>query len=326
MKFIFTADLHIKLNAKNIPKDWQKNRFRMFFEKLNKLAQDEQPGFIVIGGDIFDKMPTIEELGFYFELIKTLVVPTLIYDGNHEATKKGETFLSLLKELTTAVNDKVKIIDDWYEGEKFPINILPYCKLKEYEKKWKAGKWIWKDRAVVCTHVRGNIPPYVKEEVDLNMFSNLKTVFAGDLHNHENTQQNIVYPGAPMSVSFHRNKVKGGVLIADTDGKWNWVEMKLPQLLRKTVDSTEEMVKDPFDHVIYELVGNSVDLANLDTNNELLDKKVVTRHSETTLDLKNLDIKKELVLYLTRVVGLGEDQLQDILRTFDDYIPNPEVF
>ena len=58
------------------------------------------------------------------------------------------------------------------------------------------------------THVRGEIPPHVVPEVDLERFDKFKTVFAGDLHAHENTQRNIVYPGSPMTTSFHRNEVQ----------------------------------------------------------------------------------------------------------------------
>ena len=56
------------------------------------------------------------------------------------------------------------------------------------------------------THVRGEIPPHVKPEVDLDMFEDFPVVFAGDLHAHSNTQRNIVYPGSPMTTSFHRSK------------------------------------------------------------------------------------------------------------------------
>ena len=131
MKILFTADLHLKLNAKNIPKEWQKNRFNSLFNQLNLKAKDCD--LIIIGGDVFDKMPTLEELGFYFELIKKLEKRTIIYDGNHEATRKGHTFLSLLKDATKAVNSKVEIVDDYYETDDF--SILPYCKLKQYVKK-----------------------------------------------------------------------------------------------------------------------------------------------------------------------------------------------
>ena len=41
----------------------------------------------VIGGDLFDRLPTMEELELYFTFIRKVSIPTLIYDGNHEAQK-----------------------------------------------------------------------------------------------------------------------------------------------------------------------------------------------------------------------------------------------
>ena len=95
---------------------------------------------------------------------------------------------------------------------------------------------------MLFTHVRGEIPPHVVPEVDLDRFDKFKTVFAGDLHAHENTQRNIVYPGSPMTTSFHRNKVKTGALLIDDDWTWEWVELVLPQLIRKTVSDPNEMI------------------------------------------------------------------------------------
>ena len=47
----------------------------------------------IIGGDLFDRIPTIPELEIYFSFIRNVKIPTIIYDGNHEATKKNKTSL-----------------------------------------------------------------------------------------------------------------------------------------------------------------------------------------------------------------------------------------
>ena len=40
-----------------------------------------------------------------------------------------------------------------------------------------------------------------------------------------------MYPGSPMTTSFHRNKVSTGVLVILMDeDDWYWEELKLPQL------------------------------------------------------------------------------------------------
>jgi len=317
MKILFTADLHLKLNAKNIPKDWQSKRFAMLFDKINIAAKDCD--LIILGGDIFDKVPTLPELGFYFHLISKLTTRTIIYDGNHEATRKGQTFLSLLKEPTQAMNPLVTIVDDYYSEEE-GFGIIPYCKLKEFAK--NNDPHAAAGTNILFTHVRGNIPPYVKEEVPLEVFKPWKLVLAGDLHNHEDSQLNIVYPGAPMGVTFHRSKIKTGMITIDTDTlEWAWKEIRLPQLIRKTVNSTDEMKESKFDHIIYEIEGNVSDLADIDVNNPLLDKKIVNKSKESQLNLSsNLTVSEEIVMYLKTVQCLSDKQVEEVMEVWNDNI------
>jgi hypothetical protein len=162
-------------------------------------------------------------------------------------------------------------------------------------------------------------------EVDLERFDKFKTVFAGDLHAHENTQRNIVYPGSPMTTSFHRNIVKTGYLTIDDNFDWTWHKFELPQLIRKTVDSPDEMVQTDFHHTIYELEGDVQDLAKV-KNSELLDKKVVRRTVEATLNLHaEMTMSDELGIYLKEILSLDDDKIRNIMGVFNDYSAKTEV-
>ena len=201
---LFTADWHIKLGQKNVPIDWARNRYRLFFEQIHSLEQ--QCNMHIIGGDIFDRLPNMEELELYFSFIREVKIPTIIYDGNHEATKKNRTFFEQLKQVSRDINPLIKVQTTSYVDEDMGFSILPYAELhrKESIEKFDVNYPIF-------THVRGEIPPHVKPEVDLDRFEDFPIVFAGDLHAHSNTQKNIVYPGSPMTTSFHRNKVVIGL-------------------------------------------------------------------------------------------------------------------
>jgi len=173
--------------------------------------------------------------------------------------------------------------------------------------------------------VRGEIPPHVVPEVDLSRFDKFKTVFAGDLHAHSNTQRNIVYPGSPMTTSFHRNLVTTGYILIDEDWSWTWHEFDLPQLLRQTVTNPDEMVQTEFHHTIYEIEGDVSDLSNI-KNNELLDKKVIKRKTEATLILdKEMTIEEELNEYLSYILELDENKTKNILGVFSDYAKEAAV-
>lgn len=315
MKILFSADWHIKLNQKNVPYDWQYNRFRLFFDKVTAIDCNIH----IVGGDLFDKAPTLDELALFFEFVKLTKAPTYIYDGNHEATKKGKTFLHKLKSVCGAINSNVHIVEgstgilDPSTGK--TIDIIPYTDIHTFNPEDYTSD-------VLCTHVRGEIPPHVKPEIDLAKLSRWKTVLAGDLHSHSNSQKNILYPGSPMSVSFHRSEVRTGVLLFDTENhSYDWIDLGLPQLYRKTVNSESEIVKDQYHHTIYEVTGSALELLNVDTTNPLLDKKIATVSRDSVIDFQDLTtIEDELMIYLQDVLDLGTKEVSSLLEAYEHYI------
>ena len=308
MKILFSADWHIKLGQKNVPREWQKDRFHMFFEKLHEL--EKSVDLNVIGGDVFDKVPSLEELELFFDYVKGCNVETIIYDGNHEATKKGHTFLTQLQKVVNGLNSKVSIITS--STSIHGLDFLPYTDLKTFKPEQFSNK-------ILFTHVRGEILPHVTPEINLDKLNHWDLVVAGDLHAHSNGQRNILYPGSPMTVSFHRNEVKTGVVILDSkDLEYDWIPLDLPQLIRKTVETEEEMVKTDFHHTIYEITGDLLALSGVDIDNELLDKKIVNKNTEAVLNLKDMTIEEELFEYLQNVQNLDAGSIENILGVFND--------
>ena len=321
---LFTADWHIKLGQKNVPTSWACSRYKLFFEQIEEAVVEHKVTTHIIGGDLFDRVPSMDELTLYFDFVKNTKVKTIIYDGNHEATKKNKTFFDNLARVTNELNPLVSVITEiYYEGD---WAILPYAELHRKN----SIESIEAD--YLFTHVRGEIPPHVTPEVDLTRFDKYKTVFAGDLHAHENTQRNIVYPGSPMSTSFHRNKIKAGFIVIDTDAHhfdedwcWTWHEFKLPQLYRKTVTDPNDMIATDFDHTIYEIEGDVTELANI-KNSELLDKKLLRKSTESTLALeKEMTVEDELSLYFKEVMKLDIGKIGKILGVFSDYSKEVEM-
>ena len=308
---LFTADWHIKLGQKNVPLPWACSRFELFFEEIRLI--EKTADIHIIGGDLFDRVPTMDELTLYFDFVGGVSIPTYIYDGNHEATKKNKTFFSNLKRATQDINPLVEIIDKTTEFDFGTI--LPYADLHK-----KGGIEMCNTDKPLYTHVRGEIPPHVTPEVDLDRFKEFPVVYAGDLHAHSNTQGNIVYPGSPMTTSFHREIVKTGYLLVE-GSDWTWHEFDLPQLLRKTITDEKDMIPTDYHHTIYEIEGDVADLATV-KNSELLDKKVVKRSSESTLNLKDMTIDEELIEYFTAILNLPEDKIQNIMGVFSDYSKN----
>jgi DNA repair exonuclease SbcCD nuclease subunit len=310
MKVLFTADIHIKLGQKNVPVEWAKNRYELFIKQLRDIQQECD--LLVLGGDIFDRMPTMDELEIYFDLISSISIPCIIYAGNHEALKKDTTFFTSLKRSTQRLNKDVTVIDDFYSLE--DMDFIPYNKLKDFE----ASPHI--NPGKICfTHVRGEIPPHVKPEMDLELFADYDVVLAGDLHSYENSQKNILYPGSPVTTSFHRHNVATGVIILDTDSlEHEWRKLQLPQLIRKTIKAGEQMPGTDYDHTIYEVEGDMSELGAIE-DNTLIDKKIVRRETDTALILDpSMTLAAELKEYLLYILQLPDNTVESIVQVLNN--------
>lgn len=316
MKLLFTADIHIKLGQKSVPIDWATNRYYDFFTKLHIL--ERKADLLVLGGDIFDRIPLVEEIELYYDLIAGITIPCKIIPGNHEALKRGTTFLTNLKRSTTRINPLVEIIDDFQTID--GIDYIPYNKLKEYH----PGDIDFHSRILV-THVRGEIPPHVKPEVPLSLFDRWDIVLAGDLHSYSNSQRNILYPGSPMTTSFHRAEVETGVILLDTETlSHEWVKLDLPQLLRKTIKVGEPAPTHDFHHIVYEVEGDLSELNGVETDGNI-DRKIVRRTSDTSLILEpDLSIPDEVAEYLKYVLALNDKDIEQILSVLNDNIHKAE--
>ncbi len=312
MKVLFSADWHLKLGQKNVPVDWAKNRYDILFNQLHELEKTVE--LHVIGGDLFDAVPKMEELELYFKYIANVQCKVIIFAGNHEAVKKGTTFFTQLKEVSERINSKVTILDSYYSLEN--MDFIPYNKLKDFEKN---GHEFSGD--ILFTHVRGEIPPHVKAEVDLSIFSAWRKVYAGDLHSHSNSQLNIVYPGSPVSTSFHRNSIETGVIVLDTDLlDFCWVKLEVPQLIRKTIKAGDGMIPGTYDHIIYEITGDMSQLGCVE-HSDLIDKKIVKKNTDCALILDpEATVEEELVEYLRYIVQLPDSTIDEIMLEYSNGI------
>jgi DNA repair exonuclease SbcCD nuclease subunit len=313
MKILFTADVHIKLGQKNVPIEWAKNRFRLFVEQFQQMQ--EQADLVIIGGDVFDRLPTMDEVELYFDFVASFTKPTIIYPGNHEMLKKDTTFLTNLKKSTHRLNPLVTLVDDYYENIGFNLDIIPYNKLKDFEKHGHefSGK-------ILCTHVRGEIPPHVKPEVDLELFKRWDVVLAGDLHSYENSQLNILYPGSPYTTSFHRQQVDTGAIILDADTLTHvWLKFSLPQLIRKTVGVADPKPATDYDHTIYQVEGDMHELGELE-DSDLIDRKVIKRDTDSALMLDpEMSLTEEVKEYLTYILELPDQTVEAVLKEMQNY-------
>ena len=107
MKILLSADWHILLHKKKVPADWQANRFRMFFDEIHEL--EKECDIHIIAGDVFDRAPKLDEVTLFQRFANSASIRTIIIPGNHEATKKGKSFLDHFSEKNAITNPNIEI-------------------------------------------------------------------------------------------------------------------------------------------------------------------------------------------------------------------------
>ena len=249
---------------------------------------------------MFDKKPEPDEICLFLRYINSASIPTFVIPGNHEATKKGYTFLSHFHEDNAIKNSNVEIITQNIHkdvlGQGFQF--FPYGEMQTDN----LPKSVPDD--ILVTHIRGEVPPHITPEYDFEKLLPWKLILLGDLHfNHRYLDYPAYYPGSPLNVSFDRDeKRQYGVDIINfnsiNDYSVDFIDLKLPKLLRRTIKVDESMQKDDYHHIIYEITGSIDELSKI-SNHDQLDKKIAFKPEESSkLELKDLSLIEELKAYL----------------------------
>lgn len=313
MKLLFSADWHILRSKKKVPEEWQVNRFNQLFEKL--LILERECDLHIISGDIFDKAPDLAEVCLFNSFLNRVSKRTIIIPGNHEATKKGKTFLEHYLEDNVINNNLIELYtkNTRIQHEGIWFQLFPYTEMQVNN----LPQYVNED--ILISHIRGEVPPHVPAEYDFEKLRPWKLILLGDLHfAHQYKDYPAFYPGSPMNVSFDRNENrKYGIYIIDIRNHEDWdvkfIDLKQPMLLRKKISSNEELIKDKFHHIIYEITG-SIDELSIIKQSDLLDKKIASKPTEDSiLDLRNLSLVEELHLYLQLI------KVENITGVLDEF-------
>ena len=315
IKILHSADWHINLHKKKVPYEWQANRFRLFFEEIHKLEKDCDVH--ILAGDVFDRKPEPDEVCLFLRFANSVTIPTYIIPGNHEATRKGKTFLEHFHEQHAITNPNVVLITENKREEVrgqgfcfFPYGEMQTDNLPTYE-----------EGDVLVAHIRGEVPPHITPEYDFEKLRPWQLILLGDIHfNHRYLDYPAYYSGSPMNVTFDRDATKKyGVNVIDFIDHQNYsVDFKvldLPKLVRKTVEVDDKLVEDTYHHTIYEVTGNLDELSKI-KDSKLLDKKIAHKPNEDSkLDLKDKTIVEELSLYLEHIkVGNSKKVIDEFLE------------
>jgi DNA repair exonuclease SbcCD nuclease subunit len=301
IKILSSADWHVNLHKKKVPYDWQTNRFQLMFDKMRNL--ESSCDVHIIAGDLFDKKPEPDEICLVLSYLNSVTIPTYIIPGNHEATKKGETFWEHFTLENTINNPNVRVFT---RNSRAVLKSQGFC-FFPYGSVQTDSLPTYVDGDILVTHIRGEVPPHITAEYDFSRLGLWGLCILGDLHfNHRYHDTNCYYPGSPLNTTFDRDDSREyGVdmftVIDSRNYTREFVDLKLPKLIRRTIKVGEAMVASIYDHVMYEVTGTIDELSRVEKS-DLLDKKMVEKpSSDSTLDLKNKSIFEELEMYLAYI-------------------------
>lgn len=314
MKILSVADIHINLHKKKVPYDWQYNRFAMLFNRLLEL--EKEVDVVVIAGDIFDKKPETDEICLFLSYANQVTKPTLALDGNHEASSKGKTFLEHFTRDNAINNPKFMLYTEnsrvTIQGQAFQM--FPYNEMK------KNNIPTYVDGDILVTHIRGEVPPHITAEFDFEKIRPWPLTLLGDLHHrHKYKDFNVYYPGSPLNTSFDRSEDRNyGVdlitLNTSSDYRVEFIDLKLPKLIRRTVKAGESLTPHDYHHVVYEITG-SIDVLSKVANHELLDKKIAEKPSnKVTISLEGKTKQQKIRAYLEYE---KVQNIEGVMRTYE---------
>lgn len=324
MKILQSSDWHINLkNDKKINKQWQLNRFKTMFDLF--LDMEEDIDIHIIAGDIFDKAPNLLESTLFEDFANKVQKRTIVIPGNHEATKKGESFLDNYNiNENSIINNNIEIYTKNTNIEHMGVTfqLFPYTDMQ----KDNVPEYI--EDSILVTHIRGEIPPHISAEFDFEKLRDWKLILLGDIHtNMKYKDYPAYYAGSPMNVSFDRtNKNNYGVNLIDfnniDDYTVNFIDLGLPKLLRNrvSVKDKDNIQKDTYNNVIYEVVGDLHELQNIATSDFILDKKIAEKpKEESVLDLSTAEdnVLVELDIYLTHNNIQNKDRILDEFKNLN---------
>jgi len=234
MKYTVTGDIHLNL-SKNT--EWEVSRFNKYIDVLveNKASSD----ILVLSGDIFDKpRPLLEEIKLFYEALKKLskaYKDIFIIDGNHE---RADVNLTTFDSLPNVYFTYYKCYE--LKDEKFTITLLSHSQLHLLK------ELPTKSNNILISHFRCDVPPHIKEEVDVTYISkNFDYCIASDIHMHYKPYLNIEYTSQPYNTNYKEKEENGYMILGIEDGTYNieYKSLDLPNKLKLTMTADEYKCK-----------------------------------------------------------------------------------
>jgi len=252
MKLIHLSDFHL---GKRVNEFSMLEQQKYILERISDIIDDENPDFVIIAGDIYDKsVPPVEAIQLFNDFLYNLAeknIKVFIISGNHDSPERisfGSEFMKLGgvhvapvyngEIVPITLNDKYGAIKIYLLPFIKPAHVRRFFDAEEISTYTDAMKIAVKSmnvdrtyRNILITHqfVTGAYRSESEEisvggtdNVDATVFEIFDYVALGHIHRPQNIgNEKIRYCGTPLKYSFSESNHEKSVTIAELHEKGN---------------------------------------------------------------------------------------------------------
>ena len=310
MSFIYTADWHIKTKFREVPISWLSDRFLEWLVFLENERKRLNTDTLVIGGDLFDKIPTMFDMALFATIdYATNFNEIMIYPGNHEMLSKKNSFYTYLEKIFpqfTWITEPQQWRDWW---------VIPYPDIKQ------VGPL---NKEKVMSHVRcASDRGLYDAEIDFSIFDNCDAVLLGDIHEHRVISDKIKYPGAPYDTTFTRLPLRNryyfyvdgdSVLVCKRAGNSFKRLIKVDTTIEH-YNNVRDKVKNSKHYYDIQIIVDSMDELDSMKGQDMV--KVKLRETDDTYEDADT-IEEEMYNYLVQVLGMDNSAATQVMTVYKE--------
>ena len=283
MNVLLIGDPHFKTN--NV---LETNRF---VQETLKYVQENKDNitFIVVLGDVLDTHEKIHMQALCrannFLLSLASYCYTYVLIGNHDRMN-NKIYMTEDHPFTALKNtENIKIIDKTYKNDEFIF--VPYVENGRFLEALETVNFNPKDDCkAIFAHQEfkgAQMSNIISEDGD-KWPEDYPIVFSGHIHDFQQPQKNILYPGTPYQNSFYESRDKCIILLTFEGNEYSYQKIKLDTIRKKTIKakvSDLDNIKQE-DNTLIEVILED----NLDTIKNILNKE-----TKEMLENRNISIK-----------------------------------
>lgn len=316
-KYIISGDWHIKF-SRDLPAQWQLNRYQLLQEKIISLCK-EHDADLILSGDVLDRSrPVLQDLNILISLFNSLNdndITTYLISGNHEGLAEGDStfdYLDVMKTYGIHYDHAYEI--DLVEEENIRIHMLSHCTLntsETYEFTYAEGA-----KHILVSHFRPNVNYFIREEIDVeSLLEPYNLCIASDIHENFEADK-LIYTNSPLNCSFEKEPKHGCILLTIDQGEVNVerIKLNLPNMVQISCLSKEYPPEtDDYNFFRIEVTGSLTELRQIENssgNIKVVKVPLVAESYVEGKDEENVEkpLKVELADYMLEL-GYEEDRI-----------------